>query len=114
MRDDPVVRILAALTDRSGDETTRLCAVCAEVTGLSGAGIMLVADHRPHGSICTSDEVSELLEELQFSYGEGPCVEQGLLELALMACDWPDVDDLLGVTFYLRPKRPQRSRRTVR
>jgi DNA-binding CsgD family transcriptional regulator len=28
--------------------------------------------------------------------GEGPCVEQGRLELALMACDRPDVDDLLA------------------
>jgi len=27
--------------------------------------------------------------------GEGPCAEQGRLELALMACDRPDVDDLL-------------------
>jgi DNA-binding CsgD family transcriptional regulator len=28
--------------------------------------------------------------------GEGPCVEQGQLELALMACDRPDVEDLLA------------------
>jgi DNA-binding CsgD family transcriptional regulator len=28
--------------------------------------------------------------------GEGPCVEQGRLELALMACDRPDADDLLA------------------
>jgi len=70
------VRILAALSRPSdGEATTRLCAVCAEVTHMSGAGIMLLANDQPQGSICTTDDVSELIEELQYSYGEGPCVD---------------------------------------
>jgi hypothetical protein len=74
--EDRVVRILAALSRASGQEaTTRLCAVCAEVTRMSGAGIMMLAGDQPRGSICTTDDVSELLEELQYSYGEGPCVD---------------------------------------
>ena len=39
--------------------------------------------------------------------GEGPCVEQGHLELALMACDRPDVDDLAGQR---RPRAGDRPR----
>jgi GAF domain-containing protein len=56
-------------------ETKRLCAVCAEVTGMSGAGIMLMCDDLPRGSVCTTNAVSALIEELQFGLGEGPCVD---------------------------------------
>ncbi|HVA42939.1 MAG TPA: GAF and ANTAR domain-containing protein [Acidimicrobiales bacterium] len=70
-------RILTKLT---GDvapegETKRLCEVCAEVTGMSGAGIMLMSGDVPRGSVCTTDEASAVIEELQFGLGEGPCVD---------------------------------------
>jgi GAF domain-containing protein len=55
--------------------TKRLCEVCAEVTGTSGAGIMLMSGDVPHGSLCTTNEVSELIEDLQYALGEGPCVD---------------------------------------
>lgn len=58
-----------------GLETRRLCQVCAEVTGASGAGIMLMGGDLPRGSICTTDDVSALVEHLQFELGEGPCVD---------------------------------------
>jgi GAF domain-containing protein len=56
-------------------ETKRLCQVCAAVTGMTGAGIMLMSGDVPGGSVCTSNEVSALLEHLQFELGEGPCVD---------------------------------------
>ena len=56
-------------------ETKRLCEVCAEVTGMSGAGIMLMAGDMPRGSVCSTNAVSALVEELQYSLGEGPCVD---------------------------------------
>jgi len=49
--------------------------VCADVVGVSGAGIMLIAGDVPQGSVCTTDEVSALIEELQYALGEGPCVD---------------------------------------
>jgi len=55
--------------------TKRLCQVCAEVVGVSGAGIMLMAGDVPHGSACTTDDVSALIEELQYSLSEGPCID---------------------------------------
>jgi len=58
-----------------GFETKRLCQVCAEVVGVSGAGIMLMAGDSPQGSVCTTDQVSALIEELQYSLSEGPCVD---------------------------------------
>ncbi|HUP73267.1 MAG TPA: GAF and ANTAR domain-containing protein [Acidimicrobiales bacterium] len=55
--------------------TKRLCEVCAEVVGMSGAGIMLMAGDVPQGSLCTTGKVSALIEESQFALGEGPCVD---------------------------------------
>lgn len=76
MPDDRVLRILARLAvDHSDETTTRLCVVCAEVTEMTGAGIMLLADDRPQGSVCTTNDVSALIEELQYTLGEGPCVD---------------------------------------
>jgi hypothetical protein len=34
-------------------------------------GVMLMSGDIPSGSLCTSDEVSELIEELQYTLGEG-------------------------------------------
>ena len=71
------MRILAKLAGEAGAqvETKRLCEVCAEVTGMSGAGIMLMSHDIPAGSVCTTNEISALVEELQYALGEGPCVD---------------------------------------
>jgi hypothetical protein len=42
---------------------------------MSGAGIMLMSGDVPRGSLCTTDKVSDLIEQLQFLLGEGPCVD---------------------------------------
>ncbi len=43
--------------------------------GVKGAGVMLMSGDISRGSLCTSDEVSELIEELQYTLGEGPCLD---------------------------------------
>ena len=52
-----------------------LCAVCPSLAGVDGAGIMLMSGDIPRGSLATTDEVSQLIEELQYTLGEGPCVD---------------------------------------
>ena len=42
---------------------------------MTGAGIMLMSGDVPRGSLCTTDEVSALIEQLQYDLGEGPCVD---------------------------------------
>jgi GAF domain len=71
------LRILSRLVGGGAPEleTKRLCEVCADVTGMSGAGIMLMSGDVPAGSVCTTNEVSARVEELQFELGEGPCVD---------------------------------------
>ena len=71
------LRILSHLVGSGAPdlETKRLCAVCAEVTDMSGAGIMLISGDAPRGSVCTTNAVSALIEQLQYTLGEGPCVD---------------------------------------
>ncbi len=70
-------RFLSRLLSGSapGREMKRLCDLCAEVTGMSGAGIMIMSGDTPQGSLCTTDTVSALIERLQYNLGEGPCVD---------------------------------------
>jgi GAF domain/ANTAR domain len=71
------LRILARLVGNGDTElgTKRLCEVCAELTGMSGAGIMLMSGDVPRGSLCTTNTVSALIEQLQYALGEGPCID---------------------------------------
>jgi hypothetical protein len=55
--------------------TKRLCEVCAEATGASGAGIMLMSADTNQGSLCTTNKMSDVVEQLQYALGEGPCVD---------------------------------------
>ncbi len=71
-----LTRILAEIT---GGEmpwsSDQLCLACPGIAGVNGAGVMLMAGDVPRGSLCVSDEVSQLIEDLQFTLGEGPCVD---------------------------------------
>ena len=66
-------RIVAQLLrDAPELATSHLCAVCVELTGTTGAGIMLMAGDLARGSVCTTDDISKVVEELQYALGEGP------------------------------------------
>jgi GAF domain-containing protein len=76
MAGDRLGRILAALSPAgAGWSSARLCEVCPQIMGVDGAGVMLMSGEIPRGSLCASGEVSRLIEELQYTLGEGPCVD---------------------------------------
>jgi hypothetical protein len=74
---DRLLRILTKLSSGGVTEpdAARLCEVCADISGMSGAGILLMDGEVQKGSVCSSNEVSALIEELQYTLGEGPCVD---------------------------------------
>ena len=76
MPGDRLHRIVAALS-AGGDawSSAWLCGACPGIVGVNGAGVMLMSGEIPRGSLCSSDEVSQLIEELQYTLGEGPCVD---------------------------------------
>jgi GAF domain-containing protein len=76
MDGDRLGRILAALS--AGDDTwtpARLFEEFPAIAGVTGAGVMLMSGDVHRGSLSASDEVSRLMEELQYTFGEGPCVD---------------------------------------
>lgn len=52
-----------------------LCHACVELLHVDGAAISLFHDGRTHGTFGSSGERSRRLDELQFTFGEGPCSE---------------------------------------
>jgi hypothetical protein len=70
-------RLLSLLVGQTNSAfgAKRLCQACAEATAATGAGIMLMADDAPRGSLCTTNPMSDLIEQLQYALGEGPCVD---------------------------------------
>jgi len=57
---------------------------------MSGAGVMLMSGDVPQGSLCATNEVSQLIEELQYTLGEGPCVDAYLQDRVVAEPDLAD------------------------
>jgi GAF domain len=76
MAGDRLQRVMAALADDNGSwSSVRLCEACPAIVGVDGAGVMLMSGDIRRGSLCSTDQVSHLIEELQYTLGEGPCVD---------------------------------------
>jgi GAF domain len=87
MAAERLLRILSLVAAGDGRGSGRLCQVAAEVTGMSGAGVMLLTEDRPQASLCTTDPVSALIEELQYTLSEGPCVDAHRLGVVIAEPD---------------------------
>ena len=53
----------------------RLVAMCAAGVPVTGAGIIVMTDSGPGAMVASTDGPARIMEELQFSLGEGPCVD---------------------------------------
>jgi len=91
MADDRLHRILAALDDW-GDawSSSGVCGACPPIVGVSGAGVMLMSGDIPRGSLGATDQVSHLIEELQYTLGEGPCVDTYRKDMVVAEPDLAD------------------------
>jgi hypothetical protein len=70
-----VARVAAGLAVGEHDPSRSLCAACAAIIDVAGAGVVLVSGGASLGSVCASDPVTEVVEEAQYALGEGPCVD---------------------------------------
>lgn len=52
-----------------------LCHACVEVLDVDGAGISIMNDSTTWGTFGSSGDISRRLEEFQFTFGEGPCLD---------------------------------------
>jgi len=74
---DRLSRILAeaSAAGDGGWSSKRLCEATRDIVDVSGAGVMLMSGDLPTGSLCATNDVSYRIEELQYTLGEGPCVD---------------------------------------
>lgn len=61
--------------DGSPSVIDRACAAAVQVLSLSGAGLSLIADGELRGTAGVSEPGVELVQELQLTLGQGPCVD---------------------------------------
>lgn len=65
----------------------RLCEACVELLSIDGAAISLVFDGANTGTLGASDDRARLYDELQFTLGEGPCLESVALRAPVLVVD---------------------------
>lgn len=52
-----------------------LCTACMDAVPVSGVGIALMTDAGHEGVVAATDGTAALMEDLQFTLGEGPCID---------------------------------------
>jgi hypothetical protein len=66
-----------------------LCVACVDLLGVDGAAISMIDGGFSHGTFGASSESSRRLDEYQFTFGEGPCLDAAAAQEVVQA---PDLD----------------------
>ncbi len=64
-----------------------LCLACVDLLGVDGAAISLMFQGASRGTFGSSGELSRRLDELQFTFGEGPCLDAVASDTAVLVAD---------------------------
>ena len=80
MRATRAAEILSALRDQppgapDSDLPGLLVMMCVSCVPVTGAGIIVMADSGPGAMLASTDGPAGIMEELQFTLGEGPCLD---------------------------------------
>jgi GAF domain/ANTAR domain len=65
----------------------RLCSAAVKSVPASGAGVSVMTDGGVRGVAAASDAASEVVDELQFALGEGPCMDAFASRRPVMEAD---------------------------
>ena len=68
----------------------RLCRACVELLPVDGAAISVTYAGLSRGTFGSSGDLSRRLDEFQFTYGEGPCLEAATKGLPVLVGDVQD------------------------
>ncbi len=85
-----VAAILSGIATGSTPVATlpqRLVAACALALPITGAAIVLMTDSGPAGTVAATDGPAAVMEELQFTLGEGPCVDSSTTGRPVLQAD---------------------------
>lgn len=88
MATDRVQQILSDLStagQRGSTLPEQLCEACARALPVTGVGMALMSTRGPEGLVAATDGVARTMEKLQFSFGEGPCVDASVTGAPVLA-----------------------------
>lgn len=92
-------RLRADLTDAvSGADSAlgaadRLCSACVELLKVDGAAVSLVTDGATQGTFGSSSALSRQIDEFQYTFGEGPCLDAATDGAPVLIPDLGALDD---------------------
>jgi GAF domain-containing protein len=87
-------QLLAAVDGRRGIEAAdRLCEACVVLFDIDAAAISLVFDGASSGTLGSSGEPARTYDELQFTLGEGPCLDSVAHHAPVLVPDLADPDN---------------------
>ncbi len=66
--------VVAARTANDHDPARALCLACTDVLGVTGAGVVLMSGGQSLGCVGVSDQVTEAVEQIEYTLGQGPCM----------------------------------------
>jgi hypothetical protein len=73
----------------------RIAALCVRTLGITGAGISMVTTEGNRGVVCATDDIAAQIEDLQFTLGEGPCVDAVLSGAPVLVDDLDEPGDII-------------------
>jgi hypothetical protein len=87
--------------ERGAPAADRLCVACLPLLGVDAAAISLIDAGESRGTFGASDAAARLLDSLQFTAGEGPCLEAAHMMVPVLVPDlhaqdeprWPAFKD---------------------
>jgi hypothetical protein len=83
-------QIVAARREQDLDPAHSLCVATVEVLGLTGAGLVLMSGGQSLDFVGVSDGVSEAVEQMEYTLGEGPCVSAFRTQTPVFDADLTD------------------------
>jgi hypothetical protein len=84
---------------RGASATDRLCRVFVPLLGVDAAAISLIDEGMSRGTFGSSEKAAKVLDEVQFTCGEGPCLEAARNKTPVFAPDLQDRDEVRWSAF---------------
>ena len=79
--------------ERGGSAADRLCQACVDLFDVDAAAISLILEGAPTATLGSSDDAARTLDELQFTLGEGPCLDSVAHRKPVFVVDLADPGD---------------------
>ena len=87
-------QLVAAVDGRRGGEAAdRLCEACVGLLDIDAAAISIVFDGTSTGTLGSSGATARIYDELQFTLGEGPCLDSVTHRTPIVAVDLSDPNE---------------------